>query len=74
LPAASPTTIEFFGGTPRLIVPDQTRSLIKYPDSYDPEPNRTYEEFAEHYGCALLAARPGRPRDKPKVENSQVMP
>jgi transposase len=56
--------LEFFGGTPRLIVPDQTRSLIKYPDSYDPEPNRTYEEFAEHYGCALLAARPGRPRDK----------
>jgi len=38
--------------------------LIKYPDSYDPEPNRTYEEFAEHYGCALLAARPGHPRDK----------
>ena len=31
--------LEFFGGTPRLIVPDQTRSLIKYPDTYDPEPN-----------------------------------
>lgn len=65
--------LEFFGGTPRLIVPDQTRSLIKYPDSYDPEPNRTYEEFAEHYGCALLAARPGRPRDKPKVEASVLL-
>jgi transposase len=65
--------LEFFGGTPRLIVPDQTRSLIKYPDSYDPEPNRTYEEFAEHYGCALLAARPGHPRDKPKVENSVLL-
>jgi len=56
-----------------LIVPDQTRSLIKYPDSYDPEPNRTYEEFAEHYGCALLAARPGHPRDKPKVEGSVLI-
>lgn len=65
--------LEFFGGTPRLIVPDQTRSLIKYPDSYDPEPNRTYEEFAEHYGCALLAARPGHPRDKPKVEASVLL-
>ena len=62
--------LEFFGGVPRLIVPDQTRALIKYPDSYDPEPNRTYEEFAEHYGCALLAARPAHPRDKPKVEGS----
>jgi transposase len=65
--------LEFFGGSVRLIVPDQTRSLIKYPDSYDPEPNRTYEEFAEHYGCALLAARPGRPRDKPKVEASVLL-
>ena len=65
--------LEFFGGSPRLIVPDQTRALIKYPDSYDPEPNRTYEEFAEHYGCALLAARPGHPRDKPKVEGSVLI-
>jgi transposase len=65
--------LEFFGGSPRLIVPDQTRALIKYPDSYDPEPNRTYEEFAEHYGCALLAARPGHPRDKPKVEGSVLL-
>ena len=65
--------LEFIGGVPRLIVPDQTRSLIKYPDSYDPEPNRTYEEFAQHYGCALLAARPGHPRDKPKVEGSVLL-
>ena len=65
--------LEFIGGVPRLIVPDQTRALIKYPDAYDPEPNRTYEEFAEHYGCALLAARPGHPRDKPKVEGSVLL-
>jgi transposase len=65
--------LEFFGGSPRLIVPDQTRALIKYPDTYDPEPNRTYEEFAEHYGCALLAARPGHPKDKPKVEGSVLI-
>jgi transposase len=50
--------LEFIGGVPRLIVPHQTRSLIKHPDRYDPEPNRTYEEFAKHYGCAVLAARP----------------
>ncbi|WP_231480661.1 IS21 family transposase [Thiomonas sp. FB-Cd] len=56
--------LEFFGGVPRLIVPDQARALIKHPDTYDPLPNRTYEEFASHYGCALLAARPAHPRDK----------
>ena len=56
--------LEFFGGVPRLIVPDQARALIKNPDRYDPQPNALYDEFAAHYGCALLAARPAHPRDK----------
>jgi transposase len=71
--AAQVQALEFIGGVPRLIVPDQTRSLIKTPDRYDPEPNRTYEEFARHYGCAVLAARPAHPRDKPKVEGSVLL-
>ncbi|WP_156055425.1 IS21 family transposase [Thiomonas sp. Bio17B3] len=65
--------LEFFGGVPRLIVPDQARALIKHPDTYDPLPNRTYEEFARHDGCALLAARPAHPRDKPKVEGAVLL-
>ena len=65
--------LEYFGGSPRLVVPDQARALIKYPDTYDPEPNRAYEQFAAHYGCALLAARPGHPRDKPKVEAAVLL-
>ena len=65
--------LEFFGGVTRLIMPDQTRSLIKNPDRYDPQNNRLYEEFAAHYGCALLAARPAHPRDKPKVENAVLV-
>ena len=64
--SAQVLALEFIGGTPKLIVPDQTRSLIKTPDRYDPEPNRTYQEFARHYGCAVLAARPAHPRDKPR--------
>ena len=71
--SAQVLALEFIGGTPKLIVPDQTRSLIKTPDRYDPEPNRSYEEFARHYGCAVLAARPAHPRDKPKVEGSVLL-
>ena len=56
--------LQFFGGVPRLIVPDQTRALIKHPDRYDPQPNRLSDEFASHYGCALLAARPSQRRSK----------
>jgi len=65
--------LEFFGGVVRLIVPDQSRALIKHPDRYEPEPNRLYEEFAAHYRCAVLAARPGHPRDKPKVESAVLV-
>jgi transposase len=60
--------LEFIGGAPKLIVPDQARALVKTPGRYDPEPGRAYEEFAAHYGCAVLPARPAHPRDKPKVE------
>jgi hypothetical protein len=57
----------------RLIVPDQVRALVKRPDTDDPLPNRAYEEFASHYGCAPLAARPEHPRDKPKVEGALLL-
>lgn len=65
--------LEFFGGVPKLIVPDQPRALVKTPDRYDPELNPTYAEFTQHYGCTALPARPGHPRDKPKVEGSVLL-
>jgi transposase len=65
--------LEFIGGVPKLIVPDQPRALVKTPDRYDPELNPTYEEFTRHYGCTALPARPGHPRDKPKVEGSVLL-
>jgi transposase len=60
--------LEFIGGVPRLIVPDQTRALIARPDRYEPAVNRLVDELCEHYDVAVLPARPARPRDKPKVE------
>jgi transposase len=60
--------LEFIGGVPRLIVPDQTRALIARPDRYEPAVNRLVEELCEHYDVAVLPARPAHPRDKPKVE------
>lgn len=60
--------MEFNGGVPRLIVPDQTRALIARPDRYEPSVNRLVEEMCDHYGVAVLPARPAHPRDKPKVE------
>ena len=64
--------LEFIGGVPRLIVPDQTRALIKTPDRYDPEPNRCYEEFARHYGCASGACEPRAPSEAASLPASST--
>jgi transposase len=61
-------TLAFIGGVPRLLVPDQPRALIANPDAYEPVTARLMQEMGEHYGLAVLPARPGRPQDKAKVE------
>jgi transposase len=60
--------LEYFGGVPSLLVPDQLKSAVTIPCRYEPGIQRTYEEFSRHYGTAILPARPARPRDKAKVE------
>ena len=61
-------TLEFIGGVPRLLVPDQPRALMAHPDRYEPTSHRLLEELSQHYNLAVLPARPAKPRDKPKVE------
>jgi transposase len=61
-------TLAFIAGVPRLLVPDQPRALIANPDAYEPVTARLMQELGEHYGVAVLPARPGRPQDKAKVE------
>lgn len=58
----------FFGGVPEAIVCDQLKSGVVLPCRYEPGLQRTYEEFVQHYGAVILPARPGRARDKAKVE------
>jgi transposase len=57
----------YFGGVTTAVVPDQLRSGVTRPCRYEPGLQRTYEEFAQHYGTAILPARPGKARDKPKA-------
>lgn len=60
--------LNFIGGVPELIVPDNPRALIGEADRYDPKLQRAVAEFAAHYGSVILPARPYRPQDKAKVE------
>lgn len=60
--------LAFLGGVPAALVPDQLKSGVIVPCRYEPGIQRTYEDLAQHYGTAVLPARPGHPRDKAKVE------
>jgi transposase len=61
---------EFYQGAVKLIVPDNPRTGVTRACRYEPDLNRTYYEMAQHYGAAIMPARPRKPRDKAKVENA----
>ncbi|MFQ5973941.1 MAG: IS21 family transposase [Alphaproteobacteria bacterium] len=60
--------VEFFQGAPAIFVPDNLWSGVTKACRYEPIINRTYVDFARHYGAAVVPARAGRPRDKAVVE------
>src|SRR5690606_25023945 len=62
--------LHFMGGVPELIVPDNARAVIARPDRYEPRANDTVLDFAQHYGCTVLPARPRTPQDKASVESA----
>jgi transposase len=66
--ASTVRAFEYFGCVPQVLVPDQLRSAVSSPDRYEPDINTTFLEMANHYGVAVIPARPARPRDKAKVE------
>jgi transposase len=59
-----------FGGVTRTIVTDNLKAAVKKADWFDPELNPKVPAFCEHYGTALLPARPRHPEGKGKVERS----
>ena len=56
--------LNFIGGAPAAIVPDNLKSGITRAHRYEPDLNPAYQDFAEHYGVAILPARVRKPRDK----------
>lgn len=65
--------LEFLGGVPELLVPDNLKSAVKSPSFYEPDLNPSYQEMAVHYGVAVLPARARKPRDKAKVETGVLL-
>lgn len=61
---------DFFGGVPKIVVPDNLKTGVTKACFYDPDLNPTYHEMAVHYGIAVLPTRVRKPRDKALVENA----
>jgi len=60
--------LEFLGGVPELMIPDNLKSAVNKADCYEPLINDSYQAFAQHYGCPIMPARSYKPQDKGKVE------
>ena len=54
-------------------MPDNLKSAVTTPCRYDPKLNESYRKLANHYGTAVLPARPYKPKDKAKVENAVLI-
>jgi len=67
---ATAQALRFYGGCTELIVPDNPKAMIANPDRYEPRANDTVLDFARHYGCSVLPARPRHPQDKAKAESA----
>jgi transposase len=60
----------YFGGKPKIIVPDCAKAAVDKATHYEPFINSEYARFAEHYEVIVLPARPVHPNDKALVENA----
>lgn len=62
--------LQWYGGLPRVFVPDNCKTAVIHTNLYNPELNHAYQELARHYGIAILPARVVKPKDKASVESS----
>lgn len=61
--------LQGLGGVPQVLVPDNLKSAVTKASLYEPDINRTMEDFANHYNITVIPARARKPKDKALVEN-----
>jgi len=61
---------KYFGGVPKITVPDCLKTGVIKCNIYDPDLNASYEDMSKHYETAIVPARPRRPKDKAIVEGA----
>jgi len=62
--------LKHLGGVPKMLVPDNLKAAVIKTDKYEPTLNRVLEDMGNHYGAAVVPARPVHPKDKSNVEGN----
>lgn len=62
--------LEYFGGVPQAIVPDNLKSAVTKSSKYEPVINKTFRDMGNHYGCVINPTRSYSPQDKALVEGA----
>lgn len=63
------TCLEYLGGVPLILVPDNLKAAIIKTSRYEPDVNLALEDFCNHYNMGIIPARVAKPKDKALVEN-----
>lgn len=61
---------EYFGGSTRLLIPDNLRTGVTSNTRYETIIPRAYKELSEYYETAIVPARIKHAQDKPQAEGS----
>jgi transposase len=61
---------KFFGGSTRILVPDNLKTGVEKVTKSETILNRSYQEMSQHYDTAVIPARVATPNDKSTVEGS----
>ncbi len=69
---ANVAMFDYFGGTPKYLVPDNLKAAVIHPRSHARGQvlNAAFDRAMQHYGVTPLPARVGNPQDKGLVEQS----
>jgi transposase len=62
--------LRFFGGSPQAVVPDNLKAAVTKGSKYEPTINKSFKDFALHYGTVINPTRTYSPQDKALVEGA----
>ena len=60
--------LEYFGGTPQVLVMDNAKALVKHESWYEGEVQQTVRSLCNNYDIEPWACQPRRPKQKNRVE------